>query len=92
MAKTKPTGWVATCQCGVDVGAIDAERTERTDAGKILGRWIADGCTITPQFAGSWSAKIESCRCANRREAGPDSGTKVWTPPMEYKNAERGDK
>ena len=61
--KKKPNGFVAICQCGNVVGAMDYERTDRKDAGKILGTWIADGCTIEPRFDGSWSTKIKTCKC-----------------------------
>jgi hypothetical protein len=61
--KQKPTGFVATCQCGEIVGALDYERTDRKAAGQILGKWIADGCTITPRFTGSWRETIKSCKC-----------------------------
>ncbi len=61
--KQKPTGFVATCQCGAIIGAMDYARTDRRDAGKILGQWIADGCTITPRFTGSWSETVTKCKC-----------------------------
>lgn len=59
----KPTGFVATCQCGATVGALDANRTSTGDAGKLLGGWLSRGCTVTPKFEGTWQASIESCRC-----------------------------
>ena len=61
--KKKPTGFTATCQCGVVVGAMDFNRTERKEAGHILGKWIADGCIITPQFNGDWSVIVRHCEC-----------------------------
>lgn len=63
MAKKAPTGFVATCQCGVIVGAMDYTRTDRKDAGQMLGKWLHDGCTVEPRFAGTWSATVEACRC-----------------------------
>lgn len=63
MAKKQLTGFVATCQCGVVVGAMDYTRTDRKDAGKMLGKWLHDGCTVEPRFAGTWSATVEACRC-----------------------------
>lgn len=63
MAKKQPTGFVATCQCGVIVGAMDYTRTDRKDAGQMLGKWLHDGCTVEPRFAGTWSATVEACRC-----------------------------
>lgn len=59
----KPIGFIATCQCGNIVGAMDFERTDRKDAEKILGQWLEDGCTIVPRFGGSWSCAIEACAC-----------------------------
>jgi hypothetical protein len=61
--KRKPRGFVAVCQCGLNVGAMDYERTDRKEAGKILGSWIADGCRIIPQFEGSWSVEVKACAC-----------------------------
>lgn len=61
--KRKPKGFVAVCQCGVNVGAMDYERTERKEAGKMLGGWLADGCIVIPKFQSTWGAAIESCRC-----------------------------
>lgn len=63
MKRPHVTGWVATCRCGVTVGAIDRERSLSADTSRILGRWLADGCTIEPRFTGSWRATIEPCRC-----------------------------
>lgn len=62
--KKKPTGFVATCQCGKVIGAMDFDRTERKDAGRILSRWLTDGCTIEPRFTGTWSVTVEQCSCA----------------------------
>lgn len=62
--KRKPRGFVATCQCGRVTGAMDAERTDPKDAGKILGGWLSDGCTVTPRFEGTWSVRVERCTCA----------------------------
>mgnify|MGYP000869370571 CR=1 FL=1 len=61
--KRKPNGFVAVCQCGATVGAMGYERTGRRDAGQLLGRWLADGCTIKPQFSATWKATIEQCQC-----------------------------
>ena len=35
--KLKPNGYIAICQCGKTVGAIDLNRTDRKDSGKVLG-------------------------------------------------------
>lgn len=64
MAKRKPTGFVATCQCGAVVGALDYERTERHEAAKRLGQWLEDGCTIEPRFTSTWRATVEACSCS----------------------------
>lgn len=61
--KRTPTGFVARCQCGVIVGAMDYTRTDRAEAGKLLGKWISDGCTIEPRFTGTWQVTVEACRC-----------------------------
>jgi hypothetical protein len=65
-AKRKPTGFVATCQCGQVVGAMDYDRTDRREAGKILGEWLANGCAIEPRFDGSWSVDVTACKCEKR--------------------------
>ena len=59
----KPNGFVATCQCGNVVGAMDFRRTERKEAGRIMGQWLADGCTIEPRFSESWSVSVTACNC-----------------------------
>ena len=61
--KKKPTGFVATCQCGEIVGALDFERTHTNDTGKILSKWLTDGCTVEPRFGGTWSVNVTSCKC-----------------------------
>jgi hypothetical protein len=63
--KNKPTGFVATCQCGEVVGALDYMRTDRKESGKILGGWIADGCTIAPRFTGDWRVHVTGCKCGS---------------------------
>lgn len=62
--KQKPKGFVATCQCGKVVGAMDYDRTDRSEAGKLLGAWLAAGCSIVPRFSGAWRVTVESCECA----------------------------
>lgn len=61
--KRKPTGFVAVCQCGVAVGALDATRTDNKDMGRIMGKWLSDGCTVSPRFEGTWLAEIKPCQC-----------------------------
>ena len=61
--KKSPTGFVAIFQCGVIVGGMDYARTDRKSAGKMLGKWLHDGCTVEPRFTGSLEAKFETCRC-----------------------------
>lgn len=61
--KKSPTGFVATCQCGIVFGAMDYRNVSGKDAGKILGQWLHDGCTVTPRFAGNWWVDVEPCQC-----------------------------
>lgn len=68
--KRKPTGFVALCQCSVVVGSMDAARTPRADAGKLLGRWLADGCTVAPRFEGTWQAHVQPCQCERVAQTG----------------------
>lgn len=63
IAKKKPNGFVARCQCGVYVGALDARRTDRKDMGRLLGEWLADGCTVEPRFTDTWCETIKPCQC-----------------------------
>lgn len=63
MAKTKPTGFVAMCQCGAIVGAMDYERTDRQEAGRMLGQWLHAGCTVEPRFGSMWRTTVEPCKC-----------------------------
>lgn len=70
MSKQRPRGFVATCRCGIVVGAMDFERTPRADAGKILGKWLFDGCTVSPRFEGAWSVYVDRCRCSGSAEQG----------------------
>lgn len=59
----KPNGFIARCQCGNIIGAMDYKRTDRKEAGKILGEWLAKGCTVEPVFETSWSTTIKQCDC-----------------------------
>lgn len=66
--KKKPTGFVARCQCGEVTGAMDFERTHRTEAGKIIGQWLSGGCTVEPRFSGTWSVSVVPCKCEQPEE------------------------
>lgn len=61
--KHKPKGYIAICQCGKTVGAIDLKRTERKEAGKLLGQWVHDGCILQPKFECEWRVTVTSCAC-----------------------------
>lgn len=61
--KKKPTGFVAICQCRQVIGAMDYDRTDRREAGKIIGKWLANGCTIEPRFEGTWTVNVSACKC-----------------------------
>jgi len=58
-----PSGFVATCVCGNAIGALDADRTDRADMGKILGGWLMRGCTVSPQFGYNWAVTLNPCAC-----------------------------
>ncbi|MFA5323353.1 MAG: hypothetical protein WC373_11840 [Smithella sp.] len=66
--KKKPTGFIAICQCGKIVGALDYSRTDKKEAGLLLGVWLADGYTVEPRFDGSWSVTITGCKCNQEGE------------------------
>jgi len=61
--KKKPSGFIAHCQCGEVIGTLDYERSERSDAEKILSKWLSDGCAIYPKFDSNWSIVVSRCRC-----------------------------
>ena len=63
MKRKTPTGWVARCQCGESIGALDRERTDNTEMVKCLSGWLAAGCTVEPRFGGSWSVGLVKCGC-----------------------------
>lgn len=60
----KPTGFVATCQCGIAVAALDFDRTPQQEASRLLGKWLADGCTVEPRFGQEWRVTLAACRCS----------------------------
>jgi hypothetical protein len=64
--KKKPTGFVAICQCGVAVGALDLVMSDRRDVARLLGAWLMDGCVVHPQFGGGWAAYLEPCKCGQQ--------------------------
>lgn len=67
MIKSKqPSGFIAICQCGQIVGALDFNRTDRKEAGKILGEWLWSGCTVQPKFESSWSVQVTACVCNDK--------------------------
>ena len=70
MSKRRPTGFIAVCQCSQTVGALDARRTDNKEAGRLLGRWLADGCAVIPQFDGTWVAEIRPCQCEQEQKGG----------------------
>jgi hypothetical protein len=61
--KKKPRGFYATCQCKIVVGAMDYEQTDRKEAGQLLGRWLHEGCVVTPFFAAEFSIDVGPCNC-----------------------------
>ena len=63
MTKQPPTGFVAKCRCGSAIGAMDYDRTERTEAARMLGKWLMDGCTVEPRFGDLWSEELTPCKC-----------------------------
>lgn len=63
MVKKKPSGFIATCQCGVVVGALDYKRTDKKESCLILGKWLNEGCTVSPKFEQKFEVVIYSCKC-----------------------------
>lgn len=75
MPKQKPTGFIARCPwCGVITGAMDYTRTDRKEAGTMLGKWLMTGHVVEPRFHGNWSVELKACQCnetANAELSGP---------------------
>ena len=57
-----PDGWIAICQCGQTIGAVDRLRSLAPDVSDTLSRWLHRGCTIEPRW-GSFGASIKPCTC-----------------------------
>lgn len=67
--KLKPKGFIAICQCGVCIEAVDITRTPLKEAGKVISRWlVVEGCTVFPFFTGNWPKKFGRCRCDEEGE------------------------
>lgn len=45
---------------------MDYTRTDRKEEGKILGKWLADGCTVESRFTGTWRETITHCKCKTK--------------------------
>ena len=41
---------------------MDFNRIDRKEAGRELGGWLFNGCTVEPRY-GKWSETIKSCEC-----------------------------
>lgn len=65
----KPTGFIAKCRCGAITGALDADRTDRKDMGKMLGDWLMRGCTVEPRFGGTWTETMTACTCPTQQHS-----------------------
>lgn len=63
-----PTGFVAICRCGRIVGALSYGRTNRSEAGEILGQWLNNGYTVELRFDDAWSVAIQACTCEERQK------------------------
>lgn len=70
----KPTGWVARCQCGVNIGCLDLKRTPINDASRLIGGWLQKGCTLEPRFTSNWSVSLGPCACAHQPDQGAGAG------------------
>jgi hypothetical protein len=63
MNKEQPTGCIARCKCGAIIGAVDFNRMDRKDAGKLLGKWLYKGYTLEPRFGDCWEIFFTECHC-----------------------------
>lgn len=59
----RPTGYIATCQCGSIVGALDLQRCDEETVAHMLGKWVAQGRALSPMFEPHWTAAITGCTC-----------------------------
>ena len=68
----KPTGFLAQCECGACLGAVDFTLTEPETSLRILSSWLEKGARIIPQFGDGWPVYINPCLCgtlsADRRK------------------------
>ena len=67
--KPSPNGFIAICECGAVVGALDFNRTDRKDAGNIISEWLMTGHTVKPMYGAYWSVPLEGCRCISDEDA-----------------------
>lgn len=66
MMRKRPTGWVARCQCGELIGALDRDRSEQPEISRCISGWLAAGCAIEPRFGSNWSVDLVKCGCKGR--------------------------
>ena len=64
----KPNLFYATYICGNNIGALDVERTIRKEMAQLLGKWLMDGCTVTPMFGSTVSVYLSNCTCKKVKE------------------------
>ena len=62
-----PEAWIAICQCGQTIGAVDRLRSPVYEVSATLSRWLHRGCTIEPRW-GSFRASIKPCTCERAAE------------------------
>ena len=75
VAAKPPTGYVAQCRCGSNVGALDLVRTDPGTAGGVFRDWIRKGLTMRPKFGSEWSVGLAACRCAEGPSPDPQADT-----------------
>ena len=59
----KPTGFFATCRCGVIVAVCSYRHSDRLDVDRIVNRWWSERLSMTAHYNESWSVQVGMCRC-----------------------------
>ena len=62
-----PEAWIAICQCGQTIGAVDRLRSATPEVSDALTSWLHRGCVIEPRW-GSFRAIISPCTCERAAE------------------------
>lgn len=63
IVRKRPTGFLAKCQCGAIISAVDYIRIDKGEFGILCGMWLHSGYAVLPMFGDSWKVELEQCKC-----------------------------